>query len=100
MRRESRVATTYYAETAELQLAQAQRTLDTHVTSILDGRCRACGVPGPCWRWENAVMIFARTLRLPVRTPGATVQDLCGGADPPVAWFGHCVPTSDAGLLC
>ena len=70
--------TTYYAGTAEQQLAQAQRVLDTHVTSSADGRCLACGVPGPCYKRENAVVVFSRMLRLPRRQPGATRPELAG----------------------
>ncbi len=68
--------TTYYAGTAEQQLAEAQRLLDTHITASADGRCLACGVPGPCYKRENAVVIFSRTLRLPRRQPGATRPEL------------------------
>lgn len=65
-------AIVYYATTADEQLAQAQRTLDTHVTSSATGRCLACGAPGPCYKRETAVVIFSRTVRLPRRQPGAT----------------------------
>lgn len=68
---------TYYAESAD-QLGKAQALLDEHVTSSGTGRCLACGSPGPCWRRENAVVIFSRTLRLPVRRPGATRPELVG----------------------
>ena len=71
-------ATTYYAMTADDQLAEAQRTLDTHITSSATGRCLACGTLGPCWRRETAVSIFSRTLRLPRRHPGATRPELVG----------------------
>ena len=54
-------ATTYYAMTADEQLAAAQRTLDTHITSSATGRCLACGSYGPCYKRENAVVIFSRT---------------------------------------
>jgi hypothetical protein len=67
---------TYYATTAEQQLGAAQRVLDTHVTSSATGRCLECGTLGPCWRRENAVVIFSRTLRLPARQPGASQPEL------------------------
>ena len=41
-------ATTYCAMTADEQLGEAQRVLDTHVTSSANGRCMACGTQGPC----------------------------------------------------
>jgi hypothetical protein len=71
-------STTYYAMTADQQLAEAQRTLDTHVTSSATGRCLACGSYGPCYKRENAVVIFSRTLRLPRRKPGVTRPELVG----------------------
>jgi hypothetical protein len=69
-------ATTYYATTAEQRLAEAQRILDTHITSSANGRCMGCGRPGPCPERERAVRIFSRTLRLPLRRPGATRPEL------------------------
>jgi len=69
-------ANTYYAASAEGQLSEAQRILDTHVTSSATGRCLACGSPGPCWRRESAVAIFSRSLRLPTRRPGASHPEL------------------------
>ncbi|OLE26602.1 MAG: hypothetical protein AUG44_12405 [Actinobacteria bacterium 13_1_20CM_3_71_11] len=71
-------ATTYYATTCDEQLADAQRTLDTHITSSANGRCLKCGTPGPCYKRETAVVIFSRTLRLPRRRPGATRPELVG----------------------
>jgi hypothetical protein len=71
-------ATTYYASTADEQLAAAQRTLDAHITSSATGRCLACGSFGPCHRRESAVVIFSRSLRLPLRRPGATRPELVG----------------------
>jgi hypothetical protein len=71
-------ATTYYAMTADEQLGEAQRVLDTHITSSANGRCLVCGTPGPCYKRENAVVIFSRTLRLPHRIPGATRPELVG----------------------
>ncbi|MFI9640005.1 hypothetical protein ACIG87_08040 [Micromonospora sp. NPDC051925] len=69
-------ATTYYANSAEEQLSDAQRTLDTHITSSATGRCLACGTHGPCYKREGAVTVFSRTLRLPSRRPGATRPEL------------------------
>lgn len=69
-------ANTYYAASAEGQLSEAQKILDTHVTSSATGRCLACGSPGPCWRRESAVAIFSRSLRLPTRSPGASRPEL------------------------
>jgi hypothetical protein len=71
-------ATTYYAMTADALLADAQRTLDTHITSSRDGRCLECGTPGPCHKRETALVIFSRTLRLPRRQPGTTQPELVG----------------------
>ncbi len=71
-------ATTYYAETADRQLSEAQRILDRHITSSATGRCMECGTLGPCHKRENAVVIFSRTLRLPRRQPGVTRPELVG----------------------
>jgi len=71
-------ATTYYAMTADEQLAAAQRVLDAHITSSATGRCLQCGSLGPCYKRENAVVIFSRTLRLPRRQPMATRPELVG----------------------
>jgi hypothetical protein len=65
-------ATTYYSEAAEARLAEAQRVLDEHITSSVDGLCLCCRIPGPCPRRETAVVTFSRYLRMPVRRPGAT----------------------------
>jgi hypothetical protein len=67
---------TYYAMSAGQVLAQAQWTLDLHVTSSSTGRCLACESLGPCWRRESAVAVFSRSLRLPVRQPGASRPEL------------------------
>jgi hypothetical protein len=68
----------YYANGAERKLVEAQLILDEHVTSSATGRCLACGSLGPCWRRENAVVVFSRTLRLPTRLPGASRPELVG----------------------
>jgi hypothetical protein len=69
-------ATTYYATSAEERLAEAQRTLDRHITSSANGRCIECGQPGPCPAREAAALIFSRSLRLPLRRPGVTRPEL------------------------
>lgn len=69
--------TTYYATSAD-HLREAQAVLDEHVTSSATGRCLACDSLGPCWRRENAVVTFSRTLRLPTRQSGATRPELVG----------------------
>jgi len=53
-------ATIYPPATPDERLAEAQRTLETHVTSGATGRCLACGTPGPCDRRETAVEVFSR----------------------------------------
>jgi hypothetical protein len=68
--------TTYTGERE--QLAIAQQVLDEHITSSVDGRCLKCGVPGPCYRREAAVVVFSRFLRLPRRIPGLTRPELIG----------------------
>lgn len=67
---------TYYAISADRLLSRAQAVLDEHVTSSATGRCLACESAGPCWRRESAVAIFSRSLRLPVRRPGASRPEL------------------------
>ena len=73
--RQSRPTATYYATSAVEQLRRAHATLDEHATSSATGRCQACGSSGPCWRREGAVAIFSRSLRLPVRKPGASLPE-------------------------
>lgn len=68
--------TTYYTETARHRLADAQRVLDTHITSSGTGRCLACSRPGPCPDREQAATVFFLALRLPMRRPGATRPEL------------------------
>jgi hypothetical protein len=80
--------TTYYSRTIEEQLVAAQIVLDTHVTSSATGRCLECGMFGPCYKRENAVVIFSRTLRLPLRSPGATKPELVGAQR--VTYMGGC----------
>ncbi len=71
--------------TAERLLSEAQATLNEHATGI-DGRCPACGVPGPCPHREYAVATFSRYCRLPRRAPGASRPELAGIGSP-VQWF-------------
>jgi hypothetical protein len=79
--------TTYYAATADQELAQAQQVLDTHVTSSVDGLCHRCGTPGPCQPHESATQVFTRRRRLPRRRPGITLTARVAGS--PVSWFGE-----------
>jgi hypothetical protein len=60
---------TSFAIAADDQLAQARRTLDTHITASADGQCLECGTPGPCYKRETAVVVFSRTVRLPRSQP-------------------------------
>jgi hypothetical protein len=70
--------TTSYARKANDQLAQARGTLDKHITSSINGHCLGCGTPGPCYKRENAVVIFSRAVRLPPCPSGATQPDSVG----------------------
>lgn len=74
---------TYFGCFATEALRDAQRVLDSHVISSLDGRCRLCAVPGPCPAREAAAAVFSRSLRLPRRQPLASLI----GRPTPVAWF-------------
>lgn len=57
--------TMYHAVAADREpWAEARRVLDAHVTSSVTGRCLVCGTPVPCYKRENAVVIFSRSLRL------------------------------------
>jgi hypothetical protein len=38
---------TSYAIRAKDLVAQARRTLDTHITLSINGQCLRCGTPGP-----------------------------------------------------
>jgi hypothetical protein len=80
---------TYYSASADQQLSQAQQVLDTHVTSSATGRCLECDMFGPCWRRENAVVVFSRTTRLPTRQPGASQPELINARRIPAARFPH-----------
>jgi len=56
----------------------AQAVLERHAVSSASGLCLWCAVPGPCVEHERAVEVFARSLRLPRRAPGATRPELVG----------------------
>jgi hypothetical protein len=58
--------------------AAAQQALDDHITLTASGRCRTCGVPGPCAWWEAAMVAFAESGCLPRRTHGLTRPDQVG----------------------
>ena len=70
------MATTYAGCGDQLRLAQ--QTLDAHVTSCVDGRCRQCRSQGPCLASETAAAVFARFQALPRRVPGAAQPELLG----------------------
>jgi hypothetical protein len=76
-----------YSVSADRLEEEAQRTLDTHVTSA-DGQCLGCGGPAPCWRREWAVSVYSRSQRLPRRRPGASQPELIR-AGSAVSWFGQ-----------
>jgi hypothetical protein len=59
-------------------IERAQAVLSLHTVSSADGLCLACAVPGPCARHEEAAAVFARSLRLPRRKPGATHPERVG----------------------
>lgn len=62
------------------QIDNAQAVLERHTVSSADGRCRSCGVPGPCVDHERAARVFALALRLPRRVPGLTEPHRIGGS--------------------
>jgi hypothetical protein len=70
--------TTYVGSSAAASLAEAQRAFDVHVTSSATGRCLSCGAEGPCVARERASVVFARSMWLPRRRPGATRPELLG----------------------
>jgi hypothetical protein len=76
------VTTTYRGEAD--QLAIAQDVLNRHAMSSATGLCLVCGVPGPCWRRETAVVVFSRFVRLPRRVPGLTRPELIGARRVPI----------------
>lgn len=80
-------ATTYYGVAADDQLTEAQRDLDEHTISST-GFCMACQVLGPCKPRAEAESIFYRSLRLPVRHPGATRPELLGARQVGTGWLG------------
>lgn len=60
------------------QIERAQTVLERHSMSSAHGRCRACGVPGPCADQEQASRLVAMARRLPRRVPGLTEPHLIG----------------------
>lgn len=60
------------ALSADERFRAARAVLIEHVTNKATGRCGKCGSDGPCWRRENAVVAFSRTLRLPTQRPGSS----------------------------
>ncbi|MGS2620209.1 hypothetical protein ACVCAH_38005 [Micromonospora sp. LZ34] len=70
------------------QVDHAQELLARHTVSSADGRCLECGIPGPCLFRERAAAVFALSLRLPRRVPGATQPHLIGvGQSALRGWF-------------
>jgi hypothetical protein len=90
-------ATRYVAgpEAAEAQPAQAQDTLDTHVSSSATEPRRAHPVVGPGLKREHVSTIFWRHPRRPRRIPGTTQPERVSALSPATSWFGHAQP--DAG---
>lgn len=68
------LSTTYYSAYVRQLIAEAQHTIDTHVTSAWTGCCQSCGRPGPCDERREAEQVLARYRRLPRRRPGATLH--------------------------
>jgi hypothetical protein len=66
----------YLSAAATAELTAAQRLLDDHAVSSVDGRCRRCLVEGPCDHRRTALRVFGRYGCLPRRWPGATRPDL------------------------
>ena len=63
----------YLAASARKRLEAAQAALDQHIAAT-DGRCVRCGALEPCMARAAAEAIFVRYRRLPVRTPGRTLN--------------------------
>jgi hypothetical protein len=61
-----------------VELALAQRTLDVHAVSMVDGLCLGCRRPLPCGVRDAAAAVFVRYHRLPRRRPGASRPELLG----------------------
>ncbi len=60
------------------RLRAARAVLVEHVTDKVTGRCAKCDSFGTCWRRENAVVAFSRTLRLPASRPGSSAPEAIG----------------------
>lgn len=67
---------TYFGHDDHIE--HTQTVLERHSVSSAHGRCRTCGVPGPCADQEQASRLFAIALRLPRRVPGLTEPHLIG----------------------
>ncbi|MEO3816476.1 hypothetical protein [Plantactinospora sp. B24E8] len=77
------MATTYLSSAGLDQIAAAQAGFDAHVTVSASGRCRSCGVEGPCVEQLRSARTLASYGRLPQRTPGATQPERIGHRTPP-----------------
>ncbi|MFI1991783.1 hypothetical protein [Actinoplanes sp. NPDC020271] len=83
--------TTFHVLSADEQLKAARTVLVEHVTLEETGRCAKCGSSGPCWRRENAIVVFSRTLRLPTPRPGPSrpeALDMVGAGRRPLPMAG------------
>jgi hypothetical protein len=69
------------------QIDNAQAALDRHAVSSSDGLCVECKILGPCPEHEAAAKVFARSLRLPQRRPGATHPELMGAKREGFNWL-------------
>lgn len=86
------LSTLYYARYARERIAEAQRTLDVHVTSAWTGCCQGCGRVGPCPDRVDAERTLARYRWLPRRLPGASLEDSPFGNRDGFDWFADPVP--------
>ncbi len=73
-------ATTYYAVRADEQLAEAQRTLDTHVAPGTTGRLLGARVVRPLLQTGNHHGDLHPVIAVVSLLPGATRSELLGGA--------------------
>ncbi len=67
---------TYLAAAVIHELDQAQATLEQHIVTGPDGRCRGCAELEPCGTRAHVQALFVQYGRLPRRRPGATGMDL------------------------
>lgn len=86
-------STVYYARYARERIAEAQRTLDAHVTSAWTGCCQRCGRTGPCPDRSEAEQTLAGYWWLPKRLPGASLDDSPFQHQDGFDWFSDPVPT-------